>query len=233
MEQKVFFLLLLNGCASLVHAVNGILGLILVADNEPQLDVVANLVEFHHGTLLTFIPKTIFKSRLLTPGIAVEWITAGFHILYIFQLAFPRFQRFLDRYVIGTTSSLNPTRWWEYAVTASLMSAFGAFGVGIDSFYYFVKALSNGVALQMCGYILELLDCDSPRDKRLASIVWNLATALNLTSVGIMLYHIFASKTHTDVFYYNVVPFALWFNVRIPCLPHFSCTNFRFHRRLA
>lgn len=103
-------------------------------------------------------------------------------------------------------------RWIEYGVTATILAAFGGVVIGLNQFPYFLKIVTSGICLQICGYVLELLDWSEPLHVRLSGFVWNLGTLLNLTAVGILLYQIFGSKTHTDVFYYNVGVFAFYYN---------------------
>ena len=83
------------------------------------------------------------------------------------------------------------------------MAACANLNIGATDFYLFLKVLASNVALQMVGFLLELLDHTDPLHRRVAAILWNQATLLNLVNVGILLYQVFASSTHTDVFYYK------------------------------
>lgn len=206
-------LLTLNAFAVIAHALSGALGLALTQNGDPKVSTVASLVEFQtasQGGVFRPTPQVIFTTSTLKPYVAVEFITAGFHVIYLCALVWPSTDALLRRYVADTPSA-NPLRWVEYSITATIMGAFGSLNVGITSFYYFLKLVSSGVCLQLCGYIIELLDHENKRDRRLFKLVWTLGTLLNIFTVGIMLYQIFASKTHQTVFYYNVVPFSIWF----------------------
>lgn len=206
-------LIFLNAFAAAAHVVSGSLGLALTQRGDPKVSTVASLVEFQtatQGSVFRPTPQVIFTTSTLKPYVAVEFITAGFHLIYFSALLWRPFDALLRRYVADTPSA-NPMRWVEYGITATIMGAFGSLNVGITSFYYFLKLVSSGVCLQLCGYIIELLDNENARDRRLFKLVWTLGTLLNIFTVAIMLYQIFASKTHQTVFYYNVVPFSLWF----------------------
>lgn len=207
-------LILLNAFAAAVHFISGTLGHYIAKDNEPELILQAPLFEFIANNQTSFIksiPKTILKPKVFQPVIYVEFITASFHVIYLLALIYPSVNNFITKNIISSNSA-NALRWIEYGITASMMAAFGNANIGIFDFYFFIKTLTDGVALQMCGFLLELLSVSSEKDKRIANIIWNLGTALNLSSVGILLYQIFASKPHTNLFYYNIVPFSLFFN---------------------
>ncbi len=203
----------LHVAAVALHLTSAILGLLITKSGDPAVPVNASLVRFEKGSLLVADPKLIFSPKALLPSIVVEFITAFFHVVYFFALTRPAVDALVRR--IADTPSANPLRWVEYAITATLMSAFGNTAVGISDFYYFLKTVFTGVCLQAVGYVIELLDVASPRDGRLFNIMWwVLGFGLNLPSIGILLYQIFASHTGSSqrLFIENCVPFAVWYN---------------------
>ena len=150
----------------------------------------------------------------LLPLCWVEFATAFFHVIYALAIINPEVDSAIRLYF--DTPSANSLRWFEYALTATTMSAFGAVNSGIFSFPYFVKVIFSGFALQSCGYIIELLDNNNARDRRLFNIIWwVIGNALNLCGIGILLFQVFGSKTHGAfwLFVQNTLPFALWFQV--------------------
>lgn len=161
-------LILLHIFAIVVHVTSAILGSILVSQDETlNVNVIAPLFKYVTGTSGVFLeptPKTMFTVAILWPPIAVEWITASFHILYIAQLSSRSFDEFIKKYV-ASSSSLNPLRWTEYAITATMMSAFGSIAIGMHDFYFFLKMLSSGIALQSVGYVLENLSTLEERER--------------------------------------------------------------------
>jgi hypothetical protein len=193
-----------------------VLGLLVRRTGDPKQPLIEPLFEFSQGGKGAFIqptPKTLFEVPALLPLCAVEFATAFFHVVYALAILSPGVEATVRLFF--DTPSANSLRWFEYALTATTMSAFGAVNSGIFSFPYFVKVVFSGFALQACGYIIELLDSGSPRDWRIFDVVWwHIGTALNLSTIGIMLYQIFGSKTHGAfwLFVQNTVPFALWFN---------------------
>ncbi|NDD31581.1 MAG: hypothetical protein EB084_25300, partial [Proteobacteria bacterium] len=211
-------LLILNALAACVHFLDGGLGVVLNRDVVQTQTLVAPLFAYVRNSSSIYLvthPRDMFTFHIFWPSIAVEFVTACFHLMYLGMILEPKVDTFVRTHVVGRTSSRNALRWIEYSITASMMSAFGLVLMGETDFYLFLKQLSDGVALQFVGYVIELLDCDDARDRRLFDILWwVIGSNLNLVNVGILLYQIFASElgSNAHVFYENVVPFALWFN---------------------
>jgi hypothetical protein len=177
--------------------------------------VVQPLVEFvsngtTSGRFLIETPRTLFEVSVLRPLVAVELITAAFHLLYVWQLMSSDVRRWVKRYIGG--GGMNPLRWFEYSITATMLTVFGGLNIGLNSFPYFLANISAGVALQVVGFVIELLDNSVERDRTLFTILWYQGSLLNVTYVVVLLYQVFASNTHTTIFYYNVVPFSILFN---------------------
>lgn len=198
-----------------LHVFCGAAGYVLARSANPKVPCIAPLFEYQTnaapGTpFFTPMPKVMFRVGVLLGLQLFAWITAFFHIVYIVQLWTPSFQRWLKD-TFGERT-VNPIRWLEYSVTAGIMTAFGALDVGLTDFNLFVKFLVNNVVLQMAGLMLEMLNSKNPIELRIGRWIWAQASLLNIANVALMLYQIFASKTHTNVFYYNIVPYALLFN---------------------
>jgi len=213
-------LIILHCFAIVLHAVSCLLGSLIIRNYDPSVPVIATLFEFVQGSDF-IIPKPVvwFRASVLWPEVAVEAITATFHVIYLFALVLPNFNSFIKRFIADTPSA-NALRWIEYAITSTIMSAFGGISLGMNDAYFFVKTVSTGIALQACGYILEILQANNAdgtpniRDRRLYQIIWwVIGSSLNLVSVGLLLYHIFASKLHgaQSLFIQNTLPFAFWY----------------------
>lgn len=205
----------LNLFACGVHILNAALGWALVRTGDPRVSVVQPLVEFvasgtTSGRFLVERPKTLFEVSVLRPLVAVEIITAAFHLLYVWQLVSSNFRRWVKSNIGG--GGINPLRWFEYSITATMLTVFGGLNIGLNSFPYFLANISGGIALQVVGFLIELLDNKVERDRTLFTILWYQGSLLNITYVGVLLYQVFASDTHTTIFYYNVVPFSILFN---------------------
>ena len=232
----------LHFVAIFIHLISGILGTLVALSNNPHVSVYSSLVSFVNrtddGSYLIKNPTKVFTIATLSPNIAVEFITCFFHILYVLQLHWSTFDDFVKRFV--STNSKNALRWVEYGITATIMMAFGNIAVGISDFYFFLKIVTNGFALQAIGYCIELLTYDK-RDKnaidnRLFKILYNfIGLNLNIVNVVILLYHVFSSDTGSSYKYYieNSAPFGLWFQTfGIVCYlsfyryRQFACINF-------
>ena len=211
-ERK--FLTQLNAAAFAVHVASAGLGTALLGHGNPKVPCIAPFVNFQtspggSGELAIPAPKTIFKVGALTGLLLFAWLTAGFHVIYILQLHSARFRAYVERFLGG--SGVNPVRWVEYAITAGIMASLANLNIGATDFYLFLKVLCSNAAVQMIGYVLELLNHRDPLHARVASILWNQATVLNLVNVAVLLTQIFGSKVHSSVFYYNVVPYSILF----------------------
>ena len=210
-------LVVLHYIAIAIHVFNGVCGCIISANERqvlvPLIAPFFKYVENVPGELLIPQPAKVFSVNILWPNIAVEFITAAFHILYVAQLESKSFATWIRRYVTDT-SSINSLRWFEYAVTATMMMSFGSVALNANDFYFFLRSVSAGIALQCCGWCIEVLDCDNYRDMRLYKVLW-FAIGFNLNFVGVivLMAQTFGSSLGKTIWYFveNTVPFALWF----------------------
>jgi hypothetical protein len=222
-------LLILHCLAVVLHVLSGALGSVVITSTSRVSDVslVAPYFEYitgqsDSGIFLKSIPQTVGSVSILWPAVAVEFITAFFHIVYIVLLYSKSADR-ISRRFIANTPSLNPLRWIEYGITATLMSSFSILAIGISDVYLFLKVIVTGVALQSIGYILEIVSgLDIGKDDakltmikhRLFTILfWFVGFLLNFGNVIIMLWQTFGSTLHDAQILYiaNSIPFALWF----------------------
>ena len=213
-------LVALNAFAFVVHIVSASLGTVLNRQSNPKVSAIVPLVEFVQNPapgedIFRSTPRTAFKIGALFQFVFFAYATAAAHLIYIAVLVYPSFDAFvknqLERWSGLKANSRQPFRWVEYALTASVISAFGQLAIGNSSLYFFIVTITNGVTLQMFGYLLECLDARIEKDKKLAAYAWSQATLLNLVVVGIILNQVFSSKVHTTVFYWNVVRDLLHF----------------------
>jgi hypothetical protein len=215
--QTKSLLLWLHALAFVIHLVSGVLGYRLSLRGDPTVPVVAST--FRYGNVsagepvIVPRPTTWCNVHLLLGQTSVEFTTASFHLLYWVNLKSPRADAFCRAWFANTPSA-NPLRWIEYAITATLMFLFGNLGVGLTDAAYFLKSMTTGVALQACGYAIELLDCKRKADVRHFKIYFYvIGNLLNLVSVVSLLYQVFASDSGSakNLYIQNTVPFALWF----------------------
>lgn len=209
--------------AIVLHLFSGGMGVYLIRDGNPSVDVIAPLFEFvsnpaPNAPYFNPIPKTIFSIEILTPLVAVEFITAFFHMVYIMALLNTSVDEFLRKWILDSPGA-NPLRWIEYGITATLLASFGNIAIGITDFYVFVRNISCGVILQGLGYLIELItplrkDSKVPALRLYRALYYFQGLLNNLPFVGILLYQTFASKTHDafHIFLENSFPLAFWYN---------------------
>ena len=171
-------------------------------------------------------PTQWFSVGTLLGTVLFAYLTGAAHLVYLAQTLSPAFRRATCERL--DNDGCNPLRWAEYAVTTAIMSSLGQLAFGITDAYLFLHSLSATAGVMIIGYVIEKLDggfytesggrvtdAAAQRPARLArslvSLLWLQATVLNLTNTFVILYQLFASKTNTTVFYYNVIPFALLF----------------------
>lgn len=97
------------------------------------------------------------------------------------------------------------------SITAGIMASLANLNIGISDFYLFLKVICSNIAVQMIGFILELLDHRNPLHLRVAGILWNQASILNMINVFILLFQIFESDVHSNIFLWNILPYSIVF----------------------
>lgn len=209
--------------AIIVHLLSGSAGVYFIQDGNPVVDVLAPLFEFVTNAVpgspfFNATPKVIFSVAILTPLVAVEFITALFHVIYILALLNSSIDGFIRTWILDSPST-NPLRWIEYGVTATIMASFGNLAIGITDFYVFVRNVSCGITLQGLGYLIELIgpfnrNSQFPALKLYRGLYYLQGLLNNLPFVGILLYQTFASSTHGafHIFIENTFPLAIWYN---------------------
>ena len=219
--------------AIVVHGTSAILGTLLIANygGDPKVPLYAPLVEFmsssqNRGALYVPKPMHIFNCRVFLPAVLFEWLTMAAHVVYLsveflspnnrvrlFRIASGRKYTAKDGTVTWEVShAYNPLRFYEYAVTATIMQVGGMVALGITDFYFFVLSIVANVALQVVGYILEIMDRDSLSHQRIAAILLNMFTLITFAQLFALFMQMFASQTHhLSVFLWNLIPnFILW-----------------------
>lgn len=208
----------------IAHLLSGSFGIYFIQDGNPSVDVIAPLFEFIENPGESYFipkPKVIFSVAILTPLVAVEFITAFFHMLYIWALVDKNVDNYIRTNIINSPSA-NPLRWIEYAITATIMASFGQAAIGITDFYLFIRNVTCGITLQGLGYLIEVIspfrnleDSGSfPAKKIYQSLYYFQGLLNNLPFVGILLYQTFGSETHGAfrIFIQNAFPLAIWYN---------------------
>jgi hypothetical protein len=159
-DQKVDKLIKFNKTMGLVHLIQGVLMMLFAflvypTINESQstftIPVIGNYLEFIMGEGLVLTnTDTLFELPFLPMTASFLLLSAIFHFL----IAFP----FKKKYRAGLRVGINQFRWYEYALSSSLMIVLisALFGVR-DVAVFALIALSNA-AMNLFGLDMELLN---------------------------------------------------------------------------
>jgi hypothetical protein len=159
-DQKVDKLIKFNKTMGLVHLIQGVLMMLFAFLVYPTLNdaqetftipVIGNYLEFVPGSGLVLTnTDTLFEMPFLPMTASFLLLSAIFHFL----IAFP----FKKKYRAGLRVGINQFRWYEYALSSSLMIVLisALFGVR-DVAVFALIALSNA-AMNLFGLDMELLN---------------------------------------------------------------------------
>lgn len=159
-DQKVDKLIKFNKTMGLVHLIQGVLMMLFAFFIYPTLNdsqaaftipVIGNYLEFVPGEgLVLAVTDTLFELPFLPMTASFLLLSAIFHFL----IAFP----FKNKYRAGLRVGINQFRWYEYALSSSLMIVLisALFGVR-DVAVFALIALSNA-AMNLFGLDMELLN---------------------------------------------------------------------------
>jgi hypothetical protein len=159
-DQKVDKLIKFNKTMGLVHLIQGVLMMLFAFLVYPNLSesqtsftipVIGNYLEFVPGSGLVLTnTDTLFEMPFLPMTASFLLLSAIFHFL----IAFP----FKKKYRAGLLVGINQFRWYEYALSSSLMIVLisALFGVR-DVAVFALIALSNA-AMNLFGLDMELLN---------------------------------------------------------------------------
>jgi hypothetical protein len=159
-DQKVDKLIKFNKTMGLVHLIQGVLMMLFAFLVYPTLNdsqatftipVIGNYLEFVVGEGLVLTnTDTLFELPFLPMTASFLLLSAIFHFL----IAFP----FKNKYRAGLRVGINQFRWYEYALSSSLMIVLisALFGVR-DVAVFALIALSNA-AMNLFGLDMELLN---------------------------------------------------------------------------
>lgn len=173
-ESKLSFprLIRFNKIMGSVHLVQGLLMMIFALFIYPNLDisgtgtgaqtftipVVGNYLDFVEGEGLVLTQTdTLFELPFLPLTATFLLISALFH----FIIAIP----YKDRYVKDLKQGINKLRWYEYAISSSLMIVLISSLFGVRDIAVFVLIALANAAMNLFGLDMELLNAGSDKSK--------------------------------------------------------------------
>jgi hypothetical protein len=161
---------------SAVHAVQG-LAILLISSNF-SLPVTSNYLVFNESTQsLEQVTKTLFDMPL-APLIALFFfISAGFH-LYIATAGKEKYSRDLKQ-------GINRFRWYEYAVSASIMMVAIAMLAGVYELSLLIAVFSFTAIMNLLGLVMEVHNQTTKQTNWLSYIIGCIAGILPWIIVAI------------------------------------------------
>ena len=173
-ESKLSFprLIRFNKIMGSVHLVQGLLMMIFALFIYPNLDisgtgtgaqtftipVVGNYLDFVEGEGLVLTQTdTLFELPFLPLTATFLLISALFH----FIIAIP----YKDRYVKDLKQGINKLRWYEYAISSSLMIVLISSLFGVRDIAVFALIALANAAMNLFGLDMELLNAGSDKSK--------------------------------------------------------------------
>lgn len=154
-----------------VHLFQGILMMLFAFFIYPNLDgsgaqtftipVIGNYLKFEPGLGLVLTPTdTLFELPFLQLTASFLLISGIFH----FIIAFP----YKDKYVADLKKGINKLRWYEYALSSSLMIVLISSLFGVRDIAVFALIALANAAMNLFGLDMELLNAgESKTDKKI------------------------------------------------------------------
>jgi hypothetical protein len=159
-DQKVDKLIKFNKTMGLVHLIQGVLMMLFAFLVYPTLNdaqetftipVIGNYLEFIPGSGLVLTnTDTLFEMPFLPMTASFLLLSAIFHFL----IAFP----FKKKYRAGLRVGINQFRWYEYALSSSLMIVLISALFGVRDIAVFALIALSNAAMNLFGLDMELLN---------------------------------------------------------------------------
>jgi hypothetical protein len=159
-DQKVDKLIKFNKTMGLVHLIQGVLMMLFAFLVYPTLNdsqstftipVIGNYLEFIPGSGLVLTnTDTLFELPFLPMTASFLLLSAIFHFL----IAYP----FKKKYRAGLRVGINQFRWYEYALSSSLMIVLISALFGVRDIAVFALIALSNAAMNLFGLDMELLN---------------------------------------------------------------------------
>ncbi|MFA5542529.1 MAG: heliorhodopsin HeR [Bacilli bacterium] len=171
-NDKLYFesLIRFNKIMGSVHLIQGLLMMVFAIFIYPNLDimgtgprtftipVVGNYLEFVEGQgLVLTTTDTLFKLPFLPLVACFLLLSALFH----FIIAYP----YKDKYVEDLKQGINKMRWYEYALSSSLMIVLISSLFGVRDVAVFVLIALANAAMNLFGLDMELINSGIDKSK--------------------------------------------------------------------
>jgi hypothetical protein len=136
-----------NGVMGIIHAIQGIL--MLVLSNDFSLPIQTNFLKFDTvGGTVAPVTQTIVEIPV-GPAIALFLFVTAFAHLSVATYGYKWYARKVN-------SGINPARWYEYAFTSSLMIVILAMLTGIFDIAALLAIAAANASMNLFGLVMEL-----------------------------------------------------------------------------
>jgi hypothetical protein len=189
-----------NATMGVVHLIQAIM--MLALSNDFSLPVTRSFVEFDAATQ-TLVPasETLFRIALGPLVALFLFISAGAHFMISTVL--------YKRYVGNLKKGMNPYRWAEYSLSASIMIIVIAMLVGIYDIGSLIMIFSLNATMIFFGYIMEVHNQTTEKTNWSSFIFGCFAGFIPWVVIAIYLLR----AAPPDFVYYIFVSIAIFFNI--------------------
>jgi hypothetical protein len=171
---------LANGIMALLHLVQGVL--ILALSTSFSLPVTSAFLQLDPGTeKLEPVADTLFDVRIGPLVAAFFLLSAAAHLL----VAAPRLHRWYER---NLARGVNPARWLEYSLSASLMIVVISMLVGIYDVGSLLLVFALNASMILFGWLMELHNQTTERTNWTAFLFGTFAGAVPWVVIGVYLF---------------------------------------------
>lgn len=169
----------LNLIMGTVHVVSG--SLVIALSNSFSLPVTTSFLTTQPGGAPPADPTTQFELPIGPLVAAFLLLSAAAHLLLASPLLYPWYERRLRR-------GINPARWIEYSLSASLMIVVIAMLTGISDAVALLAIFAANAAMILFGWLMELHNQSTERTSWTAYWLGCLIGAVPWVGIGIYLF---------------------------------------------
>ncbi len=197
---------LFNGAMAALHALQGVAMLLLSSDFA--LPVTTSFLEFNEASeRLVTVDNTLFDLRLGPVVASFLFISAVAHLTLTLPRVYPWYVRNLGR-------GINYARWYEYALSASVMIVVIAMLVGLYDLGGLILIFALNATMILFGLMMELHNQSTQRVNWTSFVFGSVAGIVPWVVIGLFLAAP-ATRSINDVptFVYGIyVSIFVWFN---------------------
>jgi len=196
-----------NGIMGFLHFIQG--SLMLVLSNNFTLPITKTILVYDPITEIISPVKETLIDLPIGPMVALFlFMSAVAHFILASPLGY-------QYYVRNLKKGMNPARWWEYSVSASLMIVIIAMLVGIYELSALILIFALNATMILFGYLMELHNQTTEKTNWTAYIFGCFAGLIPWVVMGIYFFTaILRSGSSVPLFVYFIfISLAIFFNI--------------------